>query len=219
MTVKPVPGASAPLAAGSMAAVVQTLSSHGIVRNYPKGAIIITEGDPSDSLYVILSGRVKVYLADEGGKEVILDVHGQGEFVGEMSFDEQPRSASVMTLEPCTLSVVTQSRFREFLKLDPDAVEHLIRNLIHRTRRATGNVRSLALLDVYGRVARLLVDLAEEKDGRLTIAQPLTQQDIAQRVGCSREMISRLFKDLIAGGYISVEGRQIFLQRALPNHW
>ena len=219
MTAKPMAGASTPPAAGSMAAVVQALSSCGIVRNYPKGAIIITEGDPSDSLYVILSGRVKVYLAEDGGKEVILDVHGQGEFVGEMSFDMKPRSASVMTLEPCTLSMVTQSRFREFLNRDPDAVEHLIRNLIQRTRRATGNVRSLALLDVYGRVARLLADLAEEQDGRLAIVQPLTQQDIAQRVGCSREMISRLFKDLIAGGYISVEGRQIFLQRALPSHW
>lgn len=202
-----------------MTDVVHALSAHGIVRNYPKNAIIITAGDPSDSLYVILSGRVKVYLADDSGKEVVLDVHGTGSYVGEMAFDEQPRSASVMTLEPCTLSMVTQSRFRDFLKHEPEAVEHLIRNLIHRARKATENVRSLALLDVYGRVARLLGDLAEERGGRLTVVQPLTQQDIAQRVGCSREMISRLFKDLVAGGYISVEGRQIFLQRALPSHW
>ena len=80
-------------------------------------------------------------------------------------------------------------------------------------------MRSLALLDVYGRVARLLLDLAEEKDGRLTIVEPLTHQDIAHRVGCSREMISRLFKDLIAGGYLTVEGRRIFLKRTLPNRW
>jgi CRP/FNR family cyclic AMP-dependent transcriptional regulator len=208
-----------PTAADLMPGVVQALAAHGIVRNYAKNAIIITEGDPSDSLYVILSGRVKVYLSEDGGKEIILDVHGAGSYVGEMAFDDQPRSASVMTLEPCKLSVVTQSRFREFLKQEPEAVEHLIHNLIHRARTATEKVRSLALLDVYGRVARLLLDLAEEKDGRLAIAQPLTHQDIAHRVGCSREMISRLFKDLVAGGYLTIEGRRIFLKRSLPNRW
>ncbi len=208
-----------PAANDPMASVVQALASHGIVRSYPKHAVIITEGDPSDSLYVILSGRVKVYLGDASGKEVVLDVHGPGSYVGEMAFDHQPRSASVMTLEPCTLAVVTQSRFREFLKREPEAVEHLIRNLIQRARTATQNVRSLALHDVYGRVARLLLELAEEKDGGLVVAQPLTQQDIAHRVGCSREMVSRLFKDLVAGGYLTVEGRRIFLKRTLPDRW
>ncbi len=202
-----------------MAGVVQALAEHGMVRSYPKNAVIISEGDPSDSLYVILSGSVKVYLSEKGGREVILDVHRAGSYVGEMAFDNQPRSASVMTLEPCTLSVVTQSRFREFLKQKPEAVEHLIRNLIQRARAATETVRSLALLDVYGRVARLLLDLAEDKDGRLVVAEPLTQQDIARRVGCSREMISRIFKTLIAGGYLMVEGRRIFLRRTLPEHW
>lgn len=202
-----------------MAGVVQALAAHGIVRHYAKHAVIITEGDPSDSLYVILSGSVKVYLSEDGGKEVVLNVHRAGSYVGEMAFDDQPRSASVMTLEPCTLSVVTQSRFREFLKQKPEAVEHLIRNLIRRARTATETVRSLALLDVYGRVARLLLDLAEDRDGRLTVVEPLTQQDIAHRVGCSREMVSRLFKDLIAGGYLTVEGRRIFLNRTLPNRW
>ena len=202
-----------------MAEVVQALAEHGIVRKYPKGAVIITEGDPSDSLYVILSGSVKVYLSEGGGKEIILNVHRAGSYVGEMAFDDRPRSASVMTLEPCTLSVVTQNRFREFLKQKPDAVEHLIRNLIDRARTATETVRSLALLDVYGRVARLLLDLAEEREGRLVVSEALTQQDIAHRVGCSREMVSRLFKDLVAGGYISIEGRRIYLKRTLPDRW
>ena len=202
-----------------MPGVVKALAAYGIERDYPKNAVIITEGDPSDSLYVILSGRVKVYLSESDGKEIVLNIHGAGSYVGEMAFDNQPRSASVMTLEPCKLSVVTQSRFREFLKQEPQAVEHLIRSLIQRARNATEKVRSLALLDVYGRVARLLLDLAEEKDGRLTIAEHLTHQDIAHRVGCSREMISRLFKDLIAGGYVSVERHRIFLKRTLPHHW
>jgi CRP/FNR family cyclic AMP-dependent transcriptional regulator len=206
-------------AADSMAEVVQALATHGIVRSYPKNVVIISEGDPSDSLYVILSGSVKVYLSKDDGKEVILNVHRAGSYVGEMAFDNQPRSASVMTMEPCTFSVVTQERFREFLRQKPEAVEHLIRNLIQRARTATETVRSLALLDVYGRVARLLLSLAVEKDGQLTIVEPLTQQDIARRVGCSREMISRLFKDLTAGGYLTVERGRIFVNRTLPNRW
>lgn len=208
-----------PVAVDPMTSVVQALAAHGIVRNYRKNAVIITEGDPSDSLYVILSGRVKVYLSDDNGKEVVLDVHGPGNYVGEMAFDDQPRSASVMALEPCTLSVVKQSQFREFLKQEPDAVEHLIRNLIRRARTATETVRSLALLDVYGRVARLLLNLAVEKDGQLIIEEPLSRQEIARRVGCSREMISRLFKELIAGGYLAIEGGRIVLKRTLPKHW
>jgi CRP/FNR family transcriptional regulator, cyclic AMP receptor protein len=205
--------------ATNMDDVVRTLASHGIVRAYPKGAVIITEGDPSDSLYVILSGRVKVYLSDDQGREVVLDEHGPGNYVGEMSFDDLPRSASVMTLEPCTLAVVSGKEFRAFIASHPDATMHLIRNLIHRARVASANIRSLALLDVYGRVARLLLDLAVEKDGRLVVEQPYTQQELAQRVGCSREMVSRIFKDLVSGGYIQLDGRKIRIERALPSHW
>ena len=205
--------------AASMDAVVKALAAHGLVRAYPKGAIIITEGDPSDSIYVILSGRVKVYLSDEQGREVVLDEHGPGNYVGEMSFDDLPRSASVMTLEPSTLSVVSGKAFRAFIAADPDATLHLIRNLIHRARVASSNIRSLALLDVYGRVARLLLDLAVDKDGRQVVEQPYTQQELAQRVGCSREMVSRIFKDLVAGRYIRLEGRKIHIERALPSRW
>jgi CRP/FNR family cyclic AMP-dependent transcriptional regulator len=208
-----------PAAAQSMDEVVRALAAHGIVRNYPKGAVIITEGDPSDSIYVILSGRVKVYLSDGQGREVVLDEHGPGNYVGEMAFDDLPRSASVMTLEPCTLSVVSGKAFRAFIASDPDAALHLIRNLIHRARVASSNIRSLALLDVYGRVARLLLDLAVEKDGRLVIEQPYTQHALAQRVGCSREMVSRIFKDLVAGRYIRLEGRRIHIERPLPTRW
>ena len=117
--------------------LVRTLAEHGAVRHYPKGAIIITEGDPSDSLYVILSGRVKVYLSDGEGREVVLDVHGPGTYVGEMAFDDAPRSASVMTLEPCALSVLSGKHFREFVSANPDAAVHLLRNLIHRARVAS----------------------------------------------------------------------------------
>jgi CRP/FNR family cyclic AMP-dependent transcriptional regulator len=199
--------------------VVRALASHGVVRHYPKGAVIITEGDPSDSIYVILSGRVKVYLSDDQGREVVLNEQGPGHYVGELALDDQPRSASVMTLEPCTLAVVSGKAFRSFIAADPDATLHLIRSLIRRVRVASESIRSLALLDVYGRVARLLLDLAVEKEGRLVVEQPYTQQELAQRVGCSREMVSRIFRDLIAGGYIRLDGRRIRIERTLPSRW
>jgi CRP/FNR family cyclic AMP-dependent transcriptional regulator len=117
------------------------------------------------------------------------------------------------------MAVVTQQEFRNFLTSSPDAAMHLIQILIRRARGLTENVRNLALMDVYGRIARLLLDLAQEEEGQLVIHESLTQQDIASRVGCSREMVSRIFKDLISGGYIQVKGRRIALMRSLPNRW
>ena len=198
---------------------VRTLAEHGIVRKFPKGAVIITEGDPSDSIYVILSGRVKVYLSDGDNREVVLNTCGPGAYLGELAFDDAPRSASVMTLEPCTFSVLTGKQFRDFVIASPDAAIHLIHDLIRRVRALSENVRNLALLDVYGRVAHLLIELAEEKDGRLIIDQPYTQQELAKRVGCSREMISRIFKDLVAGGYIKLEAKRISIEQPLPKRW
>ena len=198
---------------------VRTLAEHGIVRKFPKGAVIITEGDPSDSIYVILSGRVKVYLSDGDNREVVLNTCGPGTYLGELAFDDAPRSASVMTLEPCTFSVLTGKQFRDFVVASPDAAIHLIHDLIRRVRALSENVRNLALLDVYGRVAHLLIELAEEKDGRLIIDQPYTQQELAKRVGCSREMISRIFKDLVAGGYIKLEAKRISIEQPLPKRW
>jgi CRP/FNR family cyclic AMP-dependent transcriptional regulator len=198
---------------------VRTLAEHGVVRKFPKGAVIITEGDPSDSIYVILSGRVKVYLSDGDNREVVLNTCGPGTYLGELAFDDAPRSASVMTLEPCTFSVLTGRQFRDFVVASPDAAIHLIHDLIRRVRALSENVRNLALLDVYGRVAHLLIELAEEKDGRLVIDQPYTQQELAKRIGCSREMISRIFKDLVAGGYIKLEAKRISIEQPLPKRW
>jgi CRP/FNR family cyclic AMP-dependent transcriptional regulator len=200
---------------------VRTLAEHGVVRKFPKGAIIITEGDPSDSIYVILSGRVKVYLTDGDSdrREVVLNICGPGTYLGELAFDDAPRSASVMTLEPSTFSVVSGKQFRDFVIASPDAAMHLVRDLIRRVRALSENVRNLALLDVYGRVAHLLLGLAEEKEGQFIIDRPYTQQELANQVGCSREMISRIFKDLVAGGYIKLEGRRIRIQQTLPKRW
>src|SRR5687767_13256438 len=176
------------------------LASLGRVRTYPKNTVFITEGDSSDSVFVILSGRVKIFISDSEGHEMILDTQGPGEYVGEMALDGKPRSASVMTLEPSTFSVASREPVREHIRHNPDFALDMISRIIDRARIATSSVKDLALLDVYGRVARLLLTLAVEKeDGKLAIPEKLTQQEIAERVGASRDMVSRIFRDLTAG--------------------
>jgi CRP/FNR family transcriptional regulator, cyclic AMP receptor protein len=188
-------------------------------RAYPKNAVILNEGDTADSVYVIVSGAVKFFLSDDNGKEVVLGQAGPGEYFGEIGIDGGARSVSVMTLEPTRITMIPHAHFEAFLRGNPDFAVHIIRKLAHRVRSLTANVKNLALLDVYGRVARTLLDLAVEQDGRLMVAERLTHQDLANRVGASREMISRILKDLVAGGYLTVERKIITINKQLPPRW
>ena len=199
---------------------LHSLSAHAKLQSYPRNKIVVHEGDRTDSVYVIHSGRVKVFLYGRNGKEIDLNVLGPGEYFGEMVLDAGPRSASVMTLEASQFFIIPQPVFREFVIKHPEFAMRLIKTLIHRARGLLNNVRSLASLDVYGRVARLLLDLAaEDEDGKLVILGKLTKQEIANRVGASREMISRVFKDLSTGGYIELEKGRIVIAKSLPGHW
>ena len=195
------------------------VGSHGIARTYPKNTIIVTEGDKTDSLYIILEGRVKVFVSDGEGHDMVLSTQGPGEYFGEMVLDEGPRSASIMTLEPSRFLVVPKGDFRDFVARNPAFALSLIDKLIGRARVLTESVKSLALMDVYGRVARLLIELAEETGGKLAISQRLTQQEIASRIGASREMVSRILKDLSTGGYLTQSRAGIVLHRKPPEHW
>jgi CRP/FNR family cyclic AMP-dependent transcriptional regulator len=201
------------------AEILRAFSKLATVRTFARNAIVITEGDQTKSLYIVLTGRVKFFLSDARGRDVVLGTAGPGEYFGEMALDEGPRSASVLTLEPSSFAVVSMAELRNALVDQPEFALHLITKLIRRTRALTENVRSLALMDVYGRVARLLLELAVEQDGRWIIAERLTQQDIADRVGASREMIGRIMKDLISGGYVSIEGRRISVNKKPPAAW
>lgn len=198
---------------------ITALADAALVRTFQKNTIVVTEGERSDSLYVILSGRVKIFVSDEHGKDLVLNAQGPGEYFGELALDEGPRSASVMTLEPCKMAVIANDVLRGFFSSHPEAAVQLIRGLIGRIRHMTESLKDLALLDVYGRVAKLLLELAREADGRLVIDQRLTQQDIADRVSASREMVSRILKDLSTGGYITNEGGKIVIQRRPPRAW
>jgi CRP/FNR family cyclic AMP-dependent transcriptional regulator len=207
--------AFAPLQPETLRAIAAT----GVVRSFPRNAVLINEGDLGDALYVILSGRVKVFSSNEAGREFVIDFHEAGEYVGEMTLDGEPRSASVMTVEPTTCAVVNRTQFRDFILAHPDFAMHLIERLIHRVRVTTGNLKSLALSDVYGRLVRLLNTLAKDVDGRQVVPEKLTQQEIADRVGASRDMIGKLLKDLVAGGYLGVEERTISIRKKLPTGW
>jgi CRP/FNR family cyclic AMP-dependent transcriptional regulator len=198
---------------------VRELAALGRVRSYPKNTVFITEGDSSDSVFVVLSGRVKIFLSDTEGHEMILDTQGPGEYVGEMALDGNPRSASVMTMEATTFSVVGREPIKEQIRRKPEFALDMISKIIDRARLATNSVKDLALLDVYGRVARLLLNMAVERNGKLEIPEKLTQQEIAERVGASRDMVSRIFRDLTAGGYITVESRHITINKKPPARW
>jgi len=208
-----------PLFEGLSEDELRALTERTVPRAFPKNAIVINEGDLSDSLYLILSGKVKVYLGDESGKELILAIKGAGQYFGEMVLDEQPRSASVMTLEPAQFAILSRADFRAFLLTHAAVALQLVQNLIRVARGLNQNVRSLAMLDVYGRVARILLELAVQQNGKLIIPERLTQKDIAARVGASREMINRILRDLTAGGYVSVEDGRITINKAPPARW
>lgn len=188
-------------------------------REAPKKTNIIKKGQAADSLYIILSGKVEIYVTDNRGKEVVFNVQGPGEYFGELALlGGTERTASVVTLEDSKFLVMSKQTFLDFLENNPRISINLIRGLVERVAALSENVSNLALLDTYGRLAKLLVDSATEQDGRL-ITEELTQQDIANRIGSSREMVNRILKDLREGEYITMDGKRIVLQKNLPARW
>lgn len=198
---------------------IEAIANLATTKSVSRNTIMVHEGDQTDSLYVILEGRVKVYLDDDSGKEVILAIIGAGDYFGELVLDGGPRSASVMTLEPSKFAIIQKADLEKHLRTSPEVALAIIRELIGRIRGLTDNVRSLALLDVYGRFRKLLQELAVEQNGELVVTEKLTQQELANRIGASREMISRILRDLTTGEYIRIDHKQIIILRELPAGW
>jgi CRP/FNR family cyclic AMP-dependent transcriptional regulator len=185
-------------------------------RSVSRGTTIMAAGDQIDSLYIVISGRLKVMMSDADGKEVILSILGPGEFFGEMGLiDDSPRSASVVAIEPCELLSIAKRDFKNCLAENFDMTMALMRGLVRRLREADRKIGSLALLDVYGRVARLLLDMAETVNGQKMVTKRLPKQDIAKMIGASREMVSRVMKDLQVSGYIEMRGSSIVLRDSI----
>ena len=181
-------------------------------RSYPKNSVILFEDDPGDALYVVGKGQVKVVLIGEDGREVILSVLGEGEFFGEMALiDDEPRSAHVIAMEDSTLLVLRREDFQGILEHSAGIALALLRELSRRLRRVDEKVGSLVLLDVHGRVAQLLLDLADETDGQ-RITRRLTHHTIAQMIGSSRETVSRTMRELVDKGMIDVSRKDIVIR-------
>ena len=192
---------------------IALLTGAVIRRSYPRGATVMAAGDPTDSLYVVISGRLKVLMSDDEGRDVILSMLGPSEYFGEMGLiDDSPRSASVVTVEACELLVLSKRDFRKCLLENFEMAMTVMRGLVKRLREADRKIGSLALLDVYGRVARLLLEMSEVVGGQHVVTRKVAKQDIAKMIGASREMVSRVMKDLQFGGYIDVRGSSIFLR-------
>ncbi|MBX3679401.1 MAG: cyclic nucleotide-binding domain-containing protein [Rhodocyclaceae bacterium] len=188
------------------------IAQHALMRRVARGQAVVHAGDRTDYVYFVLTGTLKVLVSDEDGREVILTMLGQGELFGEMGvFDEQPRSASVVAVSPVDLVVIAKSDFRRMMQENFDIAWRIMSNLAERLRTADRKIESLALMDVYGRVARLLLEMAEDVEGERIVQRKISKQDIAKMIGASREMVSRVMKDLGLRGLIEESDRGIIL--------
>lgn len=187
-------------------------------RSVARGEAIIVAGEITDSLYIVVSGKLKVLMSDDSGREVILAMLGPNEYFGEMvPIDDSPRSASVIAVEPCDLMVLSKREFRSCLAANFEMTLMVMRCLSRRLRGADQKIGNLALMDVYGRVVRLLLDMAETIDGQKVVTQKIVKQEMAGMIGASREMVSRVMRDLQARGFIEMRGNALYLRENIES--
>lgn len=199
---------------------LRPLTHVAMLRAIPRHTVVLHAGDRTDNIYFVLSGALKVQVSDEEGREVILSMLGRGELFGEMGvLDDHPRSATVLAVEASEVVVIGKDDFKHCLVENPDVSLFIMRNLVKRLRLADRNIESLALLDVYGRVARLLLESADVVDGRKVVTHKLTKQDIAKMIGASREMVSRVMRDLMTQGLIQEHDGQLILVDLAAFRW
>ena len=204
---------SVPMFSGFSPDQLRALVTMIMRRSAPRGTAVLREGGPADCLYIVVSGRLKVLMGEADGKETILSIIGPGEFFGEMSLiDDNPRSATVIAIEACELLALTRRDFRKCLVENSNLAMAVMRVLVRRLREADRKIGSLAMLDVYGRVARLLLDMSESVNGQRVVTKRISKQDIAKMIGASREMVHKVMKDLQVNGYIEVQGSTIVLR-------
>ncbi len=210
----------APSALDVLSESLRRLARRGVAERYRKGRLLIEEGQIGDTIYIIVAGRLRVYAAGTRGRELTFGIYGPGEYVGEMSLDGGPRSASVMAIETSDCILITRRTLHEHIAEHPEFSFEILSKVIRRARMATLNARQLALNDAYGRLATFLnASATVEADGMRVVHDRLTHRELAHQLGCSREMVSRLIKDLETGGYIAMRGDRIALQKALPARW
>ena len=208
-----------PLFSGLDDADIDQVAAQTSLRQYPKNSVIVNQGDDTDSFYIIIKGKVDVFLHNDKGKEIIINTLGECESFGELApLGGIPRQASIITTEDSTFGIISRQIFMDTLLINPAVSMRIIDLLISRIQDLTEEVSSLALEDVYNRVVRVLYKHAETVGDKL-VTEKLTQQNIASRVGATREMVHRILKELKTGGYITIEGKHITIERKLPSGW
>jgi len=201
---------------GMPEAALQAIVRVATMRRVPRKGIVVHTDDRIDFVYLILSGNLKALATDEEGREVIFGLLGPGELFGEMGvLDDNPRSATVIAVNPAQLVVIGKTDFKRFLQESPEVTYYIMRNLVQRLRKADRKIESLALMDVYGRVARLLLDMAETVNGEQVVTRKISKVDIAKMIGASREMVSRVMTDLQRQGLIEQGGGRIVLHERM----
>jgi CRP/FNR family cyclic AMP-dependent transcriptional regulator len=199
---------------------INELSERAKKVGFTKRTFIITEGDDTDCLFILLSGKVRVFSSDDEGKEVTLFTQEAGSYFGELALlGNEPRSASVVALEKTTCGVISKADFKRWLGKHPEVAFNLIHDLSHKVVQVSGKIKQLALLNVYERTIRTLLDLATEKDGVSIISERPTQQELANMVGASREMVNKIMKELTKGEYIAVNEKSLTIEKKLPASW
>jgi CRP/FNR family cyclic AMP-dependent transcriptional regulator len=193
------------------------LEKAAIKRAYPKNTILISKGDKSDQLFVVLKGKLKVAITDASGKEIIVSFLGSGDYFGEMAMiDGDSRSATIVTTQASEVLTISRYDFHRTLMSSPELMFELLKVLARKVRIATDKLESLAFEDVYGRLVKLLIQLARPHDEVWIVEDSLTHQEIANMIGSSREMVTRILTALTSGGYISVDKKRITIRRKLP---
>lgn len=198
---------------------LEKIAGFASLRHVARQTTVLQAGDRTDNIYLILTGVLKVQISDQEGREVILSMLNAGEMFGEMGvIDDHPRSATVISTEPCDLVVIPKDDFKDCLAENFAVSLYIIRNLVKRLRNADRKIESLALIDVFGRVARLLMEMAETEDGRKVVKRHITRQDIAKTIGASREMVSRVMRDLQLQGLIEEIDGCIWLREEIADN-
>lgn len=200
-------------------ALLELLARGSPPRMVAKGTIVVAEGEPALSMYLILEGRLRVFVGGGDEREVELNQMGPGEYFGELMLGSRVRTASVQAMTRARLAMISREAFEAALRERPDLAFHVIQHLIERVRSLSRNVQGLVSLDVYGRMVRLFEQMAVPNGPVRRVPQRLTQQAMADRVGASRSMVNRILKELTAGGWIALEPTGIVLLKPLPRRW
>lgn len=188
---------------------VASLANLGTLETWPPNVVVIREGERGSTLYVIIKGSVRVYRERDDGRQIELNVHGPGEHFGEMMLDHGMRTASVVTAEECVFSVLTRDQVERHLAGHPEISLAMLRMMMGRVRALTRTVGSLEMLDVYGRVAHVLLGMAIEDEGRLIIDHRLPVKEISEQVGAPVAMVAGILRDFRASGYMEAEGDEM----------